>query len=170
MTSAYSIQSNDIHEWVAAAIDRARSSECRAHNIAPRGCHEKTKGLIDEPTDHSRTMPVIVEVGDVAYPLTYVSRRQYDVIRCISESIEEKGYPPTVAEIRDAIGVRSTHAVTDHLERLVARGLIVLVPTHARTIQLVMPLAAFAPMPADMQPNAVRGVAPLPYKGILVAP
>lgn len=139
-------------------------------DIAPRGCHEKTKGLIDEPMDHSRIMPAIIEVAGIVYPLTYVSRRQYDVIRCISESIEEKGYPPTVAEIRDAIGVKSTHAVTDHLERLVARGLIVLVPTHARTIQLTMPLAAFAPMPADMQPNAVRGIAPLPYKGTLVAP
>ena len=57
-------------------------------DIAPRGCHEKTKGLIDEPMDHSRIMPAIIEVAGIVYPLTYVSRRQYDVIRCISESIE----------------------------------------------------------------------------------
>lgn len=46
-------------------------------------------------------------------------------------------YSPTVREIAAGIGVRSPHAVTQHLDKLEEKGLIQRVPKSPRGIRLV---------------------------------
>ncbi len=50
--------------------------------------------------------------------------RQEQVLRFIGWSIAERGYPPTMREICDGVGIRSTNGVNDHLCRLVAKGMV----------------------------------------------
>lgn len=52
-----------------------------------------------------------------------VERRQR-ILDCIARSIEERGYPPSVREIADAVGLASTSAVHHHLVALERDGLI----------------------------------------------
>lgn len=58
----------------------------------------------------------------------------YDVIK---NHILDKGYPPSVREICDVVGLKSTSTVHGHLERLEKKGLIRRDPTKPRAIELV---------------------------------
>src|SRR3954453_7929218 len=48
--------------------------------------------------------------------------RQKAVLEFISQSIEAQGYPPTLREIGEHMGIRSTNGVNDHLRALEKKG------------------------------------------------
>jgi repressor LexA len=48
--------------------------------------------------------------------------RQQKVLDYISASIGERGYPPTLREIGEHMGIRSTNGVNDHLKALEKKG------------------------------------------------
>lgn len=49
---------------------------------------------------------------------------QQRILAFIEQEIAQKGYPPSVREIGDAVGLKSTSTVHGHLCRLEARGLL----------------------------------------------
>ncbi|HZS36212.1 MAG TPA: transcriptional repressor LexA [Polyangia bacterium] len=57
--------------------------------------------------------------SDDKEPLT---DRQQAVLDFISLSIERRGYPPTLREIGEQFGIRSTNGVNDHLKALEKKG------------------------------------------------
>ena len=48
--------------------------------------------------------------------------RQRQILTFISASIAERGYPPTLREIGEHFGIRSTNGVNDHLKALEKKG------------------------------------------------
>src|SRR5262250_2015131 len=52
-------------------------------------------------------------------PLT---ERQEKILAFIKKSIQEQGYPPTIREIGEHFGIRSTNGVNDHLKALERKG------------------------------------------------
>ena len=60
-----------------------------------------------------------VRGDDDKEPLT---DRQKAVLEFISQSIESRGYPPTLREIGEHMGIRSTNGVNDHLKALEKKG------------------------------------------------
>ncbi len=48
--------------------------------------------------------------------------RQKAVLSFIQDHIEETGYPPTIREIGDHLGIKSTNGVNDHLKALERKG------------------------------------------------
>ncbi len=48
--------------------------------------------------------------------------RQKDVLRFIARTTEERGFPPTIREIGEEFGIRSTNGVNDHLKALERKG------------------------------------------------
>src|SRR3954453_22839448 len=48
--------------------------------------------------------------------------RQKAVLEFISQSISSQGYPPTLREIGEHMGIRSTNGVNDHLKALEKKG------------------------------------------------
>jgi repressor LexA len=48
--------------------------------------------------------------------------RQREILDFITQSIEERGYPPTLREIGVHFGIRSTNGVNDHLRALEKKG------------------------------------------------
>jgi repressor LexA len=48
--------------------------------------------------------------------------RQQAILDFITQSIEERGYPPTLREIGEHFGIRSTNGVNDHLRALEKKG------------------------------------------------
>jgi repressor LexA len=48
--------------------------------------------------------------------------RQREILTFISQSIDERGYPPTLREIGEHFGIRSTNGVNDHLRALEKKG------------------------------------------------
>ena len=64
-------------------------------------------------------MNVTVAPEDDKEPLT---DRQKQVLDFIGRSIERRGYPPTLREIGEHMGIRSTNGVNDHLKALEKKG------------------------------------------------
>lgn len=63
-------------------------------------------------------------------------KRQMAVLRFIYERVNEKGYPPTVREICQAVDLSSTSTVHGHLARLEKKGYLQKDPTKPRAIEL----------------------------------
>lgn len=63
--------------------------------------------------------------------------RQKEIYQYIKECLREKGYPPSVREIGQAIGLKSSSTVHGYLARLEASGLIKRDPTKPRAIGIL---------------------------------
>ena len=53
-----------------------------------------------------------------------LSEKQKKILNFLKQEIRTKGYPPSVREICDAVGLKSTSTVHGYLERLEKKGLI----------------------------------------------
>lgn len=65
-----------------------------------------------------------------------ITKKQQQILDYIKEQILEKGYPPAVREICEAVGLRSTSSVHSHLETLEKNGFIRRDPTKPRAIEI----------------------------------
>lgn len=68
-----------------------------------------------------------------------VSKRQEDILAFIKEEVRAKGYPPSVREIGEAVGLASSSTVHGHLARLEQKGFIRRDPTKPRAIEVLEP-------------------------------
>jgi repressor LexA len=60
--------------------------------------------------------------------------RQLEVLRFIAREIEGRGYPPTIREIGEALDIRSTNGVNDHLKALERKGFLSRDPVKSRAV------------------------------------
>lgn len=60
--------------------------------------------------------------------------RQLEVLRFIASQIEDHGYPPTIREIGEALDIRSTNGVNDHLKALERKGYLSRDPVKSRAL------------------------------------
>ncbi|MBK3494297.1 transcriptional repressor LexA [Viridibacillus sp. YIM B01967] len=89
-----------------------------------------------------------------------VSKRQEDILAFIKEEVRTKGYPPSVREIGEAVGLASSSTVHGHLARLESKGLIRRDPTKPRAIEIL-----------DQQDSTIakQGVVHVPLVGKVTA-
>lgn len=66
-----------------------------------------------------------------------LSNRQQAILKFIKDEVRDKGYPPSVREIGEAVGLASSSTVHGHLERLEKKGLIRRDPTKPRAIEIL---------------------------------
>jgi repressor LexA len=66
-----------------------------------------------------------------------VSNRQNSILEFIKNEVRDKGYPPSVREIGEAVGLASSSTVHGHLDRLEKKGLIRRDPTKPRAIEIL---------------------------------
>lgn len=66
-----------------------------------------------------------------------LTERQRQVLQFIKDEIRAKGYPPSVREIGEAIGLSSSSTVHGHLARLEEKGFIKRDPTKPRAIEVL---------------------------------
>ena len=112
-----------------------------------------------------------------------ISKKQQEILDYIKAQILEKGYPPAVRDICQAVNLKSTSSVHAHLETLEKNGYIRRDPTKPRAIEILdddfnltrremtniplvgnvaagMPILAeqnienYFPVPVEMAPNA----------------
>jgi repressor LexA len=67
-----------------------------------------------------------------------VERRQR-ILDCIVRTVDERGYPPSVREIAEAVGLASTSAVHHHLIALEKDGLLERGGKHSRALRVTGP-------------------------------
>ena len=106
------------------------------------------KDLPDGPADESGLTP-----------------RQRKVLEVIRDSVERRGYPPTIREIGEAVGLSSTSSVSHQLSTLQRKGFLRRDPTKPRAVDVRMPgEAAAANAAADLAQDeaAKRAARPTP--------
>jgi repressor LexA len=77
-----------------------------------------------------------------------LSKRQQQVLEYITETVNDRGYPPSVREIGDAVGLSSPSSVHSQLSALVEMGMITRDPTKPRAIVVVESQAQKTSTPA----------------------
>lgn len=88
--------------------------------------------------------------------------RQQQVLRYIRQSINERGYPPTLREIGAHMGIRSTNGVNDHLRALERKGYLTREDMKSRALRP----RDLEPAPRSEQPGVPSdGAAPANDQG-----
>ena len=71
------------------------------------------------------------------YDINDLSGKQRKIFLYIKDYIDEKGYPPTVRDICEAVDLKSTSTVHGHLQRLEKKGLIRRDESKPRAIEVL---------------------------------
>ena len=77
--------------------------------------------------------------------------RQQQVLDFIAASITERGYPPTLREIGERLGIRSTNGVNDHLKALEKKGYLAREDLKSRALRPIGHIG-----PSTQLPSAVN--------------
>jgi repressor LexA len=92
-------------------------------------------------------------------PASEISTRQRDILDLIIRTVQERGYPPSVREIGEAVGLNSPSTVHSHLSALVKAGYLRRDPSKPRAIEVTAPGKAHPGRPpADLRRAPVRDV------------
>ncbi|QUQ72145.1 transcriptional repressor LexA [Kutzneria sp. CA-103260] len=83
--------------------------------MARKGAESDVGGPVAE-------VEVIDEAEDSPSQDPRLTPRQRKVLRVIQESVERRGYPPSIREIGDAVGLTSTSSVSHQLKMLQRKG------------------------------------------------
>ena len=89
-----------------------------------------------------------------------LTRKQYELLRFISERLKESGVPPSFDEMKDALDLRSKSGIHRLITALEERGFIRRLPNRARAIEVIklpeLPSAA-ARQPPRLHAERHRG-------------
>lgn len=88
-----------------------------------------------------------------------LSAMQQKIYNYIAACIQRQGYPPSVREIGEAVGLRSPSTVHFHLKKLADAGVIEIGAGKGRAITLTHPAVSAAPSSTGDpgRPGAYRG-------------
>lgn len=92
--------------------------------------------LLFEPTEHM-CYNWAKDVGKGVSGLDELTSRQRQILAYIKREVMTKGYPPSVREIGQAVGLSSSSTVHGHLGKLEEKGYIRRDPTKPRAIELI---------------------------------
>jgi repressor LexA len=83
------------------------------------------------PGEHDRIGP------EPAGPECALSKRQEEMLRYIRDVVGRRGYPPSIREIGEALGLQSTSTVAHHLKVLQRKGYLHRDPGRPRTMEVL---------------------------------
>lgn len=84
-----------------------------------------------------------------------ISKRQIEIYDFIVSTVNSKGYPPTVREIGEAIGLKSSSTVHAHLNKLEENGLIKRDPSKPRALVVVGNATSDSVAPTSTENNMI---------------
>jgi repressor LexA len=91
------------------------------------------------------------EIPDGPADATGLTPRQRRVLEVIRDSVERRGYPPSMREIGEAVGLTSTSSVAHQLTTLEKKGFLRRDPNRPRAVEVKVP------PPADQVPADATG-------------
>lgn len=121
--------------------------------------------------------------GDAAPPAQYTSPaarpddltwRQQRVLTVIRDSVDRRGYPPSMREIAEAVGLASTSSVSYQLSTLQSKGYLHRDPARPRTVEIQAPAGPARPpdeetgAPAERR-GPERSPVDIPFMGSIAA-
>jgi len=132
------------HGAAVTPTERGHNEQGR-HEQGHDGPGHNVRGLPDGLPDESGLTP-----------------RQRRVLEVIRESVERRGYPPTVREIGEAVGLTSTSSVSYQLSSLQKKGYLRRDPSKPRAVDVRLPGEAAAALERSIDEAAERAAHPQP--------
>ncbi len=83
--------------------------------------------------------------------------RQQEILNYIAKEIKKKGYPPSIREIGQAVGLRSSSTVHAHLEKLQSLGYLRRDPTKPRALEVLWQEEETPGLPENIIPVPIVG-------------
>lgn len=90
-------------------------------------------------TGKSKRSGKVVELPDGPPDATGLTPRQQRVLATIKDSIENRGYPPSMREIGAAVGLTSSSSVAHQLKTLEEKGFLKRDPNRPRALEVFLP-------------------------------
>ncbi|WP_207891401.1 transcriptional repressor LexA [Nocardioides jejuensis] len=81
----------------------------------------------------------VSELPDGPADATGLTPRQQRILNVIRDALEDRGYPPSMREIGDAVGLTSSSSVSHQLKVLEQKGFIKRDPNRPRAIEVFLP-------------------------------
>src|SRR3954451_18931434 len=109
---------------------------------APQKPTRAVSAVPDEPGDGDvtdaggRRRPGRPKVTEMPDPVTGLTRRQQAILDVIRDSVERRGYPPSIREICESAGLASTSSVAHQLAMLERKGFIRRDPNRPRAVDV----------------------------------
>jgi len=94
------------------------------------------------PGSGTRATPgrgTVSELPDAPPDATGLTPRQQRILNVLRESIEQRGYPPSIREIGDLVGLASSSSVAHQLRVLEQKGFIKRDPNRPRALEVFIP-------------------------------
>ncbi len=119
-----------VDEGAGSAAEADSAAEAEAID-RPRGRPgRKPKGSIPH---------VVADMPDKPDPAHVLTWRQRKVLQVIRESVQRRGYPPSMREIGEAVGLTSTSSVSYQLSTLQSKGYLRRDAGRPRTVEVRLP-------------------------------
>jgi repressor LexA len=135
--------SNDRKPRFAQLFETRRSNTCL--NICPSGHYRDGMATEDSPagragsSSRGKAHSKVSELPDGPPDATGLTPRQQRVLGHIKEAIEKRGYPPSMREIGEAVGLTSSSSVAHQLRVLEEKGFLKRDPNRPRALEVFLP-------------------------------
>jgi repressor LexA len=135
--------SNDRKPRFAQVFETRRSNTCL--NICPSGHYRDAMATEDSPAGRAgsrsrgKAHSKVSELPDGPPDATGLTPRQQRVLAHIKEAIEKRGYPPSMREIGEAVGLTSSSSVAHQLRVLEEKGFLKRDPNRPRALEVSLP-------------------------------
>ena len=121
-----------------ADTDSSFSVDAELNSAVPSGADVRPRGRPGRKPKGS--VPVVItENADKPDPNHVLTWRQRKVLQVIRESVQQRGYPPSMREIGEAVGLISTSAVSYQLSTLQKKGYLHRDVGRPRTVEVRLP-------------------------------
>jgi repressor LexA len=105
-------------------------------------------------------MSKVRELPDGPMDETGLTQRQRMVLEVIRDSVQRRGYPPSMREIGEAVGLTSTSSVSHQLRALQRKGFLRRDPNRPRAVEVRVPGAT--PVRTDEEAYEATSAQPTP--------
>jgi repressor LexA len=116
--------------------------------------------LFEEVVSRSGQHGAVADMPGRPDPGDVLTERQHQILHVIRDSVIRRGYPPSLREIGEAVGLASTSAVSYQLVTLQRKGFLYREPGRARSLEVRRPIPAAAQPGPDPQATAPGTIAP----------
>lgn len=114
-----------------------------------------------------------IDEGAVLKPTTRrrtsLSEKQRSILEYIGRSVEARGYPPSMREIGDAVGLSSLSSVTHQLNQLELSGYLRRDPNRPRALEVLIDMPQPESPPSEHEQTPISDAAMVPLVGRIAA-
>jgi repressor LexA len=133
-------------DGTSTSAHRATARAGTAKATPAKAARAKATPTKATPTKATPTKATTEKTGATVHPLpdgrpdeNGLTPRQRKVLEVIRDSVAGRGYPPTIREIGDAVGLTSTSSVSHQLSMLQRKGFLRRDPSRPRAVDVRLP-------------------------------